>query len=464
MKTNTPTRPKRTVTHEGAVVTVPSAFKELQRTVMATLLFENTFYESGQSAAQRMHDLVTKLPFEKVAGLAITARNDMHLRHTPLFLARELARQPNLGRKMGDLLVEIIQRPDELAEFLALYWKDNPDAPLSKQVKVGLSRAMRKFNEFQLARYKGEKNAVSLRDVLFLTHSRPNDVTGKRGTTQPAVARENYTRGEVQRHATSVYTRLVAGELAIPETWETMLSAGEDKKATFEHLMLDKKLGGLAFLRNLRNMSEVGVDRALIDTYMDEANFDRVLPFRFLAAARAAPSLEPVIERGMMRCLSGMDKLPGRTVLVVDNSGSMNGPKVSARSDIDRSDAACALAVLLREVCEDCRIISFATSPTEIPPRRGFALIDAIKRSPGGGTNTDTALKMAREIGYDRIIVVTDEQSHQRVSAPLPGARGYFINVANYKNGVGYGPWVHIDGWSEAILTYIQQYEQGLAD
>ena len=30
------------------------------------------------------------------------------------------------------------------------------------------------------------------------------------------------------------------------------------------------------------------------------------------------------------------------------------------------------------------------------------------------------------------------------------------IDVASFKNGVGYGPWTHIDGWSEAVVEYIR--------
>lgn len=61
--------------------------------------------------------------------------------------------------------------------------------------------------------------------------------------------------------------------------------------------------------------------------------------------------------------------------------------------------------------------------------------------------------------GYDRLIVITDEQSATPSGAPLNDAKGYFINVASYKNGIGYGPWNHIDGWSESIIDYIQEYE-----
>ena len=33
------------------------------------------------------------------------------------------------------------------------------------------------------------------------------------------------------------------------------------------------------------------------------------------------------------------------------------------------------------------------------------------------------------------------------------------INVASYKNGVGYGKWTHIDGWSDAVIEYIRALE-----
>ncbi len=34
------------------------------------------------------------------------------------------------------------------------------------------------------------------------------------------------------------------------------------------------------------------------------------------------------------------------------------------------------------------------------------------------------------------------------------------INVASNRNGVGYGKWVHFDGFSEHVLRYIAAYER----
>ena len=85
---------------------------------------------------------------------------------------------------------------------------------------------------------------------------------------------------------------------------------------------------------------------------------------------------------------------------------------------------------------------------------------DAIKQSPSGGTELGKAINHihAKLQGkYDRIIVITDEQTADRV--PDPQGRGYMINVNTNKNGVGYGAWTHIDGFSSSVIEYIQQYE-----
>jgi hypothetical protein len=210
-------------------------------------------------------------------------------------------------------------------------------------------------------------------------------------------------------------------------------------------------------------MKEAGVNEAMIRSALRGMKVERVLPFRFVAAARYAPHMEPDLELTMFKSLADTEKLSGRTAIVVDNSGSMEGTKVSQKSEMDRSDAACALAILVREMCEQAVVIGFGTDAKVIPARRGFALRDAIKSGPGGGTNTDNALALAQSEGYDRVIVITDEQSHQAIRNPSYNGmpkRGYFINVASYQNGIGYGPWTHIDGWSEAVLEYIRAAER----
>jgi len=105
-------------------------------------------------------------------------------------------------------------------------------------------------------------------------------------------------------------------------------------------------------------------------------------------------------------------------------------------------------------------VFSFSDKLVDVPARRGFALRDAIDRSqPHSSTQLGQAVtELNEKRGYDRLIVITDEQSHDRV--PAPAGRGYVINVASYKNGVGYGKWTHIDGWSESVVEYIRELER----
>jgi len=222
-------------------------------------------------------------------------------------------------------------------------------------------------------------------------------------------------------------------------------------------LIRERKLGALALLRNLRNMKQAGVDESLVLDAINAMDTTRVLPFRFLSAARYAPEWEESLEKAMLSSLSEQEKLSGRTVLLVDVSGSMTGA-LSRRSEMVRTDAAYGLAILLREICEKAVLFTFSNDLVEVPPRRGFALRDALDASqPHNATYLGRALEKIQQ-KYDRIIVITDEQAHDRV--PGPRGRGYVINVASNKNGVGYGAWTHIDGWSEAVIEYIRELEK----
>src|ERR1044072_8751396 len=113
----------------------------------------------------------------------------------------------------------------------------------------------------------------------------------------------------------------------------------------------------------------------------------------------------------MLKCLTSQEKFSGHTVLLLDVSGSM-GATVSGKSEITRMDAACGVAMLMREVCEDITIYTFSDRCKNVPSRHGFALRDAIVQSqPHGSTMTRNAIDRVNiEQKYDRFIVITDEQ------------------------------------------------------
>jgi len=422
-------------THEGGQAHKIDPIRQLRRSVMACMLWEDQFYEDGQSIAERIEIGVAQVEPIVASNIAIEARTKANLRHAPLLIAKAMANIPSHRSLVGETLRQIIQRPDELTEFLSLYWLEGKK-PLAAQIKKGLAKAFQKFNAYQLAKYNRDA-AVKLRDVLFLCHAKP--LNAEQETT---------------------WKQLIDGTLPSPDTWEVGLSTGGDKKETFERLLKENKLGAMALLRNLRNMHEAGVHEGLIFCTLDHLDTSRVLPFRFISAAKYAPQWEAQIEKVFLKQLNDKPKIPGGTVILVDTSGSMIGATVSQKSEIDRLDAACGLAMIAREWFETVYVHAFGTSLHTIPARHGFALRDAIRTTSGGATFLAQAIKQINLMyNYDRIIVITDEQSHDGSARPLPMSKAYMINVATYQHGVGYGPWNHIDGFSEAILEYIIKLE-----
>ena len=434
MRTNT--QPHFTEkTHEGAPAARMTPIQALRRSVLSCLLFENEFYEDDQEIGARIHALADQVTLTQLADLAVEARTKFNLRHVPLWLLIALIRRGPGSSLVGDTIAQVIQRADEPGELLSLYWKDGK-RPLAKQLQKGLAKALGRFDAYQLGKYNRDA-AVKLRDVLFLAHAKPKD-----------------------DEQAALWKALADKTLSTPDTWEVALSGGADKKETFERLIREGQLGYLALLRNLRNMAEAGCDTGLVrDAIIARKNgAHRVLPFRYTAAARAAPQFEPALDQALCEAIAHLPVLDGKTVVLVDVSGSMDA-KLSARSDLTRADAAATLASIIPG---DLRMFSFSDHIVEVPPRRGMAGVDALLRSQShGGTELGGAIAAINgQIPHDRLIVVTDEQAATRVPAPI-AKRAYLINVASARNGVGYGAgWTHVDGFSEQVLTFIGEHER----
>jgi 60 kDa SS-A/Ro ribonucleoprotein len=130
--------------------------------------------------------------------------------------------------------------------------------------------------------------------------------------------------------------------------------------------------------------------------------------------------------------------------------------KLSGKSDMRRVDAAAALASIIPG---DVRVFIFNTGCEELAARRGMAGVDNIVCHVGGGTYLGAAVTRINDLKeIDRLIVITDEQSADRIPDPA-APQAYMINVASAQNGVGYGRWTHIDGFSEGVLRFIRERE-----
>lgn len=430
MRLNTMTRPR---THEGAPAARISPEQQLRRLTLTSMLWEDNFYVDGQSSGDLVAEYCRYVPAETIADLAVECRNEQKLRHIPLWLIVSLAKNGG-NHLLKETINKVVQRPDEMCELLSLYWK-NGKVPIPNGMKKGLAACFSKFDEYQLAKWNRD-TPIKLRDVMFLVHPKPK-------TKKDA----------------AVFKRLAENNLKTPDTWETRLSAGKDKKKSFEELLMDNKLGYMALLMNLRNMIGSGVNTDLIEERLiGGAPKSKALPFRFLTALKHAPSLLKALDYAMILSLENMVTIPGRTSLLIDVSSSMDCLS-SSKSEATHLDRAIGLAILATRIFLNLRVFTFSSHVVEVPAFKGLALKDAIVNSQHHGwTDLGGAVVDRKLFPCERLIVISDEQSHNQV--PNPSVRGYMINIANMQHGVGYGVWHHIDGFSERIFNYIAELEK----
>lgn len=422
-------------THEGGrTVRKLSPSQQLRRAVFAYLMFDQ-FYEEGQSIVDRIWDLAKQVSDNELLSIIDEARNEHNLRTVSVLLAVIMAKTRS-GEVVRKAINVAIKRADEISDFLSAY-TNGQKVKFPNQVKKGLKDVFKTFSPYHLARNQAKDKAWSLKDAIVMLHPKPIDTAQEQ-----------------------CFKAILDGKLAFPESWQTELSAGKDKKEVFTRLISESKLGALDTLRNLRNMNDAGVDYKLMVTAINKINPKGILPFRYVAAARNAPNMIQYLDAKMLESIAAMPKLSGLTAVLVDVSGSMRA-KLSAKSDLTRMDAACALAVIVNS--DMTRVFSFSNRVKEIVPVvKGLNGVDTIAKSqPNGGTELSEAVNFINKtVDYDRLIVITDEQSSSNsLPATKAGKRGYMINVASYKNGVGYNQWVHIDGFSEAVIKYIHSLE-----
>lgn len=454
-----------------------TAYEKLQRSAINCLLWEDTFYEDGESIADRIKKYMKQVTPEQARSVLKEAKVDNKLRHMPLFLLVNMAKN---GYLTAEDVANTITRVDDMSELLSLYWstdwKDSTGNTVKnkhtvpKSIVKGIQKALPKFDEYQLAKYRGDRYDVSLKTVIKMTHPKPENA-------------------EME----ALWGRAINGNLATPDTWEVGLTnchTPAEKKEFWTRMLTEKtekgfnKLGALALIRNLRNMQSVNVDEDNIRSALGSASMSKILPFQLVTAARYAPQLEDVLETKLLESIDSMEKLEGDTVVLLDTSGSMRSP-LSGKGETTCQDVAASMGAIIRGVCNKSIIYTFQEDIQAVPSgRKGFALIDCVRRAPSGGTSvidcTNDAVRMYKESHNGkypaRVIVVTDEQTNSDGTGRswrrgttvkldnLPNnCNGYIINVGTYENGVGYNNscnYVHINGWSENVLKYISAYEK----
>ncbi|MFI1580414.1 TROVE domain-containing protein [Embleya sp. NPDC020630] len=479
----------KTVTHQGGTGYTRDARSELFLLAVANFVGTDTFYESGGTRDDRFTQLVHELAVydgEWLLGLLTWLRRDANMRTAAIVGAAEMTRArlefglPGLSRRAVDA---VLRRADEPGELLG-YWTSRYGRAIPKPIKRGIEDAVRRlYTSHALLKYDTASKGYRFADVLNLTHPRPAADKPWQGAlfgyaldrrhhpdtaTPPASDPVLTARAELM----AVPAAERAALLRAPDAAERLRAAGITWEALAGWLQgpmdaaawsaVIPSMGYMALLRNLRNFDEAGVDDVLaaqVATRLadpEEVARSRQLPFRFLSAHRAAPSLRWAypLEQALGHALANVPKLPGRTLILVDTSSSMESG-FSRDGTLMRWDAAALFGIAIGQRCGFADVVSFSSTrrywedqpgahTKSYPMRRGESLLRSLDRWKqdgyflGGGT--DTALALRREYrAHDRVLIVTDEQAGhdtQEVTRSIPeNIPLYTWNLAGYQAG-----------------------------
>ncbi|MDT7841298.1 TROVE domain-containing protein [Streptomyces justiciae] len=454
------------------------ARSELFLLAVANFVSQQTFYETGADRDDRFATLVRELAVtdpEWTAGLLGWLRGEGNLRTASVVGAAEYVRaRLDAGATGGpsnrQVVDSVLRRPDEPGELLA-YWTATYGRNVPKPVKRGVADAVRRlYSGKSLLKYDTAAKGYRFGDILNLVHASPDpdkpwqgelfryaldrrhnpDTAVPPASNRTLVAHRELMALPVEERRAVVTSAGGAERLAAAGmTWEALAGwlQGPMDKAAWEAVI--PSMGAMALVRNLRNFDQAGVSdevaarvAARISDPAEVAR-SRQFPFRYLAAYQHAPSLRWAypLEQALGHSLANVPALSGRTLVLVDRSGSMWGP-LSDRSQLNRADAAAIFGTALALRAQHADLVQFGTTSAEVRFRKGESVLKILERFGNlGGTDTTGAVRRHYR-RHDRVLIVTDEQyaySHygdptEQVPADVPV---YTWNLAGYRAGHG---------------------------
>lgn len=476
--------------------------------LMATgsMFGENKAYAKGSDEAARFVKLVRDITYSDgpwMLNFITWLRSQGNMRTAAVVASVEAAdawkgHGPFPGSQVGlarQLASAGLSRVDELGEALAYWVASRGNKKFPKPLKRGVAdAALKLINEYSAMKYSGTGKAWTLAQVLNVTHPATKDarqadlfgylVAKEYGEVDiPAslnmLRRRHYLmnlRPEDRRAA------LLSDDLkAAGMTWEALagwLQGPMDAKA-WEAII--PSMGYMALLRNLRNFDQAGIsDSTATQVALKLADAEQVkrskqFPFRFLAAYKAAPSLRwaTTLSYAMKASLGNIPTLPGRTLVMVDTSGSMR-MSFSEHSEMLMWDAAALFGIALALRNEHVDLVSYSGFGKVFQVNKGADVLGELGRwgregyNIGGGTETFGVLQQAYR-SHDRVIILTDEQANVYRGDPaklvpegkhlftfnLAGHRAAQISTSKYRHNFG--------GLTDACFRLIPQIEAGVA-
>lgn len=491
----------RSVTnHEGSRSWELDPKAELFLLGAVNMVGEDTFYESAAVRDARFVDLihwVTKEDPDWILGkfrpagirtsdgFAKYLRGELKMRSASIVVACEYVWA---GGAFGRQVINAVcQRPDEPAEILG-YWLSKHGRQIPQPIKRGVADAVcRLYTERNVIKWDSGRKAISFADVIELVHPKPRDVNqgqlfkylldqahhgdGREGELE-LISRDKGLLGlpEVARRP-----HLRHHGLESTWSWERLagwLPGGMDAEAWAAVI---PNMGVMALIRNLRNFDGACITEGAIDTVIDQITDvdqvvkSRVFPYQVWSAYREAPSdnWKRALGRTLDYATTNTPELPGRTLVLIDTSGSMQAP-VSGRSTIARVEVAAVMgAAMAKRNADRVDLGIFAQGTGLVQLVRGWATLDVVRTVVdsigvvGHATYLNNAIRQLWD-EHDRVVVFTDDQAQDNHVDVSDVPRIYTFDLGGYgrsskENGKG-GRFL-FGGFSDSALAAIPVLE-----
>jgi 60 kDa SS-A/Ro ribonucleoprotein len=425
--TNTPKRATKSLVTTNLAGGVAYTMKEKTElvSILLTSFVADSFYNKGDDVTKRVGQLVTKVADKKfIAKAAIYARNEFGMRSISHVVAGELAKQAAIKGETWtkDFFDKVVRRLDDMLEIVSYVWKDGKK-PLPNALKKGFRQAFSRFDGYQLSKYQANNAGLKLVDLVNLIHPVP--------TERNKDALDALVNGKLKNLTTSQTALTDIGQKTSDET-----ERAELRKDYWTQVLAQRKLGYTDLVRSLTKIAKdapQAVDAAvaqLTDRKLVENSL--VMPYQLYIAMKmvekeiGATSEGRKLVKGLAQAVEiSCDNVPsfgGKTLVVVDRSGSMDSPLSNGKADVLSMAEVGTLMALFLARKNDTDFMIFGDDAKYVPYNPQDSILTSVKTlmeynrgygrgqyNVGHGTNFHaTFLAMTKK--YDRIIFFSDMQ------------------------------------------------------
>ncbi|MBD9052076.1 MAG: TROVE domain-containing protein, partial [Holdemanella biformis] len=400
-KFNTKKENNKAVSYEGGSVYNKNLVEDYLNNLFSSFI-EDGFYESQQKKMERFLDLTTEvrnqLGNEFLAKTSVFARNELGMRSTSQLIASYLNDEKFDNKRA--YYRNFCHRPDDVAEIFGAI--DMMGQKRSHATVRGCGDYLAKLNEYQLGKYKMLGKEYNMYDLINITHAKSFNV-------------DSFMKGEIES----------------PDTWEVKISVAKtdaERAEEWIRLVKEDKLGYLAFISNLNNilnaMSTLEIDDRLlvedkiVSKLTDEVSIKKslVFPYKIYRAYKNMKvhpfTIDEALDKAFRIACGNMEKFEGKSVIMLDISGSMENT-ISSHSNITIKEVGACYAAALY-ISQDCDFVKFGTNAKLCSYNKIdniFNIISNMCEEDKCGYGTYIGAAFAElDKKYDRIFIVSDMQ------------------------------------------------------